>query len=157
MSEPAPAKRTPPATQVLGMLEQMQTVLTEMQAQQQGLVGAVTVLANVRDTIREAVTMMGESVKAQTAQPVLRKDDLPMPGWERWKVMGMFVTIATLSLLSGWIWKPTYPRYDGLGRALDAALVQHYSTLPKPVQEAVTRSYADQGLQGPAQRKGNGK
>jgi len=126
--------------------------------EQQGTLGML--LADCRDTITEATGVM----HSQTSEVLHRLDMLPqclqppprcgLPAWQAWLCGGL---VGALLLGGAWLLWPR-PRgvYDQLLGAVDAVLVQHYATLPTPVQQQLSAAYARQGVQGPGQRQPKG-
>jgi hypothetical protein len=117
-------------------------------------------VADCRETVTEVVGIM----HSQLSDVLMRLDGIeqrlaPVPPPPRrcsWPV-GLSGALAGIALLGAvwWCWPPS--RYEAFAGALDGVMAQHYSALPKPVQEAVTAVYGRFHFQAPSARAKGGK
>jgi len=151
----APADK-PPATAIKEALEAMQLTLEQLVAQQKQHGALGLLLADCRDTITEAVGVM----HSQGSDILQRLDQVQRPqqpfalAWKPWIWGGLLG-----AMLVGLVWAGVPPRpsrYESLLSAVDAVLVQHYTTLPKGVQEELHTIYGRLGIQSPGTRQGKG-
>jgi hypothetical protein len=153
----------PPAAAIKHHLETMQTTLATIQQQGGKYNETMVVLADVRDTIKEALDVTHNmtqdlldrmiDIEHQLKQRQQAAQQLSVwTEWRGWVVHGALVAgiIGGLWALMAWTALPFKP----LALGLDRVLVQTYATLPKPVQEQVSSVYAQVRLEGPAKRQG---
>jgi hypothetical protein len=153
----------PPAVALKQHLETMQQTLYTIQQQGNKYTETMVLLADVRDTIKEALDITHNmtqdlldrmiDLEHQMKQAQQRAQHPAVwTEWRGWLVHGVLVAgvIGGLWALMAWTALPFKP----LAIGLDRVLVQTYATLPKAVQEQVTSVYAQVRLEGPAKRQG---
>jgi hypothetical protein len=148
----------PPATAIVHKLDSIEAVLGILVRGQEKAEQADQALQAQSDTIVQAfevIERQSQDTSAQLAalvQHVTRVEAQQRglwPAWPWWVTTG-----ALLMALTGtvwWCWPQT--RWNSLALTVDAALVERWGTLAKPVQEQLTGIYVQQGVPPPNQRQ----
>jgi hypothetical protein len=152
----------PPAAAIKHHLETMQATLSTIQQQSGKYHETMALLADVRDTIKEALDVTHNMTQDLLDRMIDLEHQLkqrqqapsrpsPWNDWRGWLAHGAIVggLLGGLWGLTAWTALPLKP----LAVGLDRVLVQTYATLPKPVQEQVSSVYARVRLEGPAKRQ----
>jgi hypothetical protein len=114
---------------------------------------AALLLADCRDTITEAVSVLHSQLTTvvQGVQALQAPPATPTRGSGGWLVLAGACVALALMGAALWVW--SVRPYSQLGLSLDAALVQHYSQLPRPVQDSLTTIYGQYQFQPPGARQ----
>jgi hypothetical protein len=153
----------PPAAAIKQHLETMQQTLHTIQQQGSKYTETMVLLADVRDTIKEALDithnmtedLLNRMIDLEHQIKQGRQGAQPVSVWTEWR--GWLVHGALVAGVIGGLWALmvwTALPFKPLAIGLDRVLVQTYATLPKPVQDQVSSVYAQVHLEGPAKRQG---
>jgi hypothetical protein len=114
---------------------------------------AALLLADCRDTITEAVSVLHSQLTTvlQGVQALQAPPATPTRGFMGWLMLAG--ACAALAIMGAAIWVWSVRPYSQLGLSLDAALVQHYPQLPRPVQDSLTTIYGQYQFQPPGARQ----
>jgi hypothetical protein len=153
----------PPAAAIKHHLETMQATLATIQQQGGRYQETMALLADVRDTIKEALDvthnmtqdlldrMIDIEHQLKHAQQAAQRQSV-WNDWWGWLAHGALVGGVLGGLWGVMTW--TALPFKPLAVGLDRVLVQTYATLPKTVQEQVSSVYSQVRLEGPAKRQG---
>jgi hypothetical protein len=153
----------PPATAIKQGLEALQGEIGKVQAQLSKQQEVLVLLADVRDTIKEALEVTHNMTKDLLDRMIEVEHQMKQrpsvaetaPWWH--DIRGWGWHGAVVGSLVGAIWVYTLwtsPPFRPLALGLDRVLVQSYSSLPKAVQEQVSTVYGQVHLEGPGKRQG---
>jgi hypothetical protein len=138
-----------------------ETAMMEPQNSQRGVIGEQHGLQRLTDTLealsRGQTAQQQRDIKSQEQLDVMayQMSALTMGTRRLAKVVVLLAVLTgVMGGLVGWqmIHRPEMAYVRALG-ALDQAVVQQWSSLPKPVQDQLSTMYSRVGLQPPGQRK----
>jgi hypothetical protein len=148
----------PPAAAIVHKLDSIEAVLGILVQGHDKAEQADQVLQARTDTILQAFEVIERhsqdtsahlAAVAQQVTQVQAQHRRVWPAWPWW-----VITAGLLGALAGagwWYWPQT--RWNSLALTVDAALVERWGTLAKPVQEQLTGIYVQQGVPPPNQRQ----
>jgi hypothetical protein len=152
------ATQLPPASAIVHKLDSIEAVIGILVRGQEKADQADQVLQARSDTIVQAFEVIERQSRDTSAhlaalvQHVTQVQAQQRRLWPAWPWWG--VTAVLLLALTGagwWCWPQT--RWNSLALTVDAALVERWGTLAKPVQEQLTGIYVQQGVPPPSQRQ----
>jgi hypothetical protein len=90
-----------------------------------------------------------------TTQVALLMQAVRWGRYQLYSLVGLGLLTLALSGLVRWqVWPPPEQGYARALGALEATLAQQWGSLPKPVQDALTRTYGRRGWTSPGDRQG---